>query len=329
MREGADIRGRAADIDDDRVLQPGQKCRAAHRIGRAGGKGQHRKGTHDIGCHERAVVLRDIEWAWDTGCRKRLAEGSDGAIRERQQARIHDGRTFASQEAMTADILRHDDRQAGAMLLQDFLGPQLHGIVDAAENAGHGRGLQPFRPDFTGDAYDGILIERRKLASVKFVATLDLVTVISDDLAQLIWPIDHRRQAGARRQAQADGCDLVHMPALDDSIGEMRGADHDGRNTGPVDAGGLDDLLQCFDHARSHILGGRGLDPGQNGLSLQDDSIRIGAADVNSNAIHVRLLFDQSVVLTRKRVRSSSLTAGFRRSSSSVTTGIAAISARV
>ncbi|MNS94438.1 hypothetical protein D3C72_1286560 [compost metagenome] len=60
---------------------------------------------------------------------------------------------------MPSDILGHNHRQAGAALLQDILRPHFHRIIDAAENAGDGRGLQALCADIGGDADNLVLIE--------------------------------------------------------------------------------------------------------------------------------------------------------------------------
>lgn len=60
---------------------------------------------------------------------------------------------------MPTDILGHDHRQAGATLLKDFLRPQFHRIIDAAENAGDGCGLQTLGANVGGNADNLILIE--------------------------------------------------------------------------------------------------------------------------------------------------------------------------
>ncbi|MNE44942.1 hypothetical protein D3C80_1392050 [compost metagenome] len=71
--------------------------------------------------------------------------------------------------------------------------------------------------------------------------------MVTNDFPEVIRPVDHRRQAGAGRQADPDGGDLVHMPPLDHRIGEMRGADHHGTDVCPVDARRLDHLFKGFD----------------------------------------------------------------------------------
>ena len=53
--------GSAAHVDDDAVLDAGEEGGAAHAVGGAGGDGEDGMAGGEIGVHEGAVVLAEVE----------------------------------------------------------------------------------------------------------------------------------------------------------------------------------------------------------------------------------------------------------------------------
>ncbi len=118
MRQRADIGGRAADVDDHRVLETGEEGRAAHRVGRTGGEGQHRVLLGEVGAHQRAVVLGDVERRRDAQVGDRLPESGDRLPRQWPQAGVEDRGILALEQPDAADVAGERDVRAGNLLLQ-------------------------------------------------------------------------------------------------------------------------------------------------------------------------------------------------------------------
>jgi hypothetical protein len=122
------------------------------------------------------------------------------------------------------------------------------------------------------------------------VTALDHEDLAADEGRQILGPVDEGRQRGAGRQADADRGDPREIASLDDRVGEVRGADHDGvgRRLGTVRATG-EQVAQRGDDAARHVgRGGRLHGPHDTG-AVQQDSVGISAADVYSDSPSGRL----------------------------------------
>ena len=109
-------------------------------------------------------------------------------------------------------------------------------------------------------------------------------------LAQVIGPIDHRRQADGRRQAQADASGRRQMPALDYGVGEMRRADHDAVDFRAINAGIFDHGPQRLGDAFRYVGGGRRFGRADDRGAIHQDSVGVRPADVYSDS-HVMFSF--------------------------------------
>src|SRR5690606_6607058 len=134
----ADVRRGAADIDDDCILYAREEGGAAHRVGRARGEGEDREFLGELGIHQGAVVLGEVEAAPDAGLGDRLADGLDHVLREVAQAGVHDRRVLAFEQADAADIARQRDVDAGQGFGEDFAGLLLELAGHGGEDGGDG-----------------------------------------------------------------------------------------------------------------------------------------------------------------------------------------------
>ena len=114
--------GRAADVDDDRLGDAGEERGAANRIGRPAGEGEHRKPLGIGGVHQRAVVLGQEKPPLDAAGVERGAKRVDDELGEIAQARVHDRRVLALEQADAADVARQRDMHAGQRLLENRAG---------------------------------------------------------------------------------------------------------------------------------------------------------------------------------------------------------------
>ena len=94
-------------------------------------------------------------------------------------------------------------------------------------------------------------VERRNHAAVEFMAAMGEIRVIADRAPQVFGPIDHRRQRGGRRQAEAHGGGRREIAALHHRIGEMGRADHDDVDRFRLHSGGREHGFERRHHART------------------------------------------------------------------------------
>ena len=122
----ADVRRGAADVDHDRLLDAREKRRAADRIGRPGREGQHREafgiGRRPSACRRSGVRKKG---ALTPHCGERLAERVDDELGEIAQARVHDRRVLALEQADAADLVRKRDMRRPAAPLRKSRPPCL------------------------------------------------------------------------------------------------------------------------------------------------------------------------------------------------------------
>ena len=115
----ADIGGRAADINDNRLLEVREERRTAHRIGRTGGDGQHREAFGKLGAHQRAVVLRQVKRGRDASPRERLTEGPHRLVSEVVQTGVEDRGVLALEQSDATDLARDGDLGIGMNFFDD------------------------------------------------------------------------------------------------------------------------------------------------------------------------------------------------------------------
>ena len=120
MAQLADIACCAADIHDQGVFEPGQMRRAAHRVGRTGGKAHHGEGDGRFSLHHRAVVLGEEQRGVDAAFGGRLAEGGHRFDGEVVQHRIEKRRVLALKQTDPSKIMRQGHGDVRADLLQDI-----------------------------------------------------------------------------------------------------------------------------------------------------------------------------------------------------------------
>jgi len=93
--------------------------RAAHRVGRTGGKAHHGEGDGRFSLHHRAVVLGEEQGSVDAALDGRLAEGGHRFDGEVVQHRIEERRVLALEQADPSKIMRQGHGDVRADLLQD------------------------------------------------------------------------------------------------------------------------------------------------------------------------------------------------------------------
>ena len=125
--EEAEVAGRAADVDHDRVLHAGQERGTADAVGRSRRARDDREPRRIVGRDQRAVVLAQVNRRRDAELRECLAQRAHDVARQPAQRRIDQRRVLAIDQPEPADLARQRDvgvgmdaRQHGRGLLLDI-----------------------------------------------------------------------------------------------------------------------------------------------------------------------------------------------------------------
>ena len=178
---------------------------------------------------------------------------------------------------------------AGQGPAKDFAGFGFAFRVHRAEHRGDRNRADSLGPDVRGDAEKFSFVERRNLAAVEFMAAVSEIGVAADRALKVVRPVDHRRQRGGRRQAEAHCGGRREVAPLHDRVGEVGRADHDDVDRLRLQTGRCEHGLERRDDARHHVRRRHGLDAGEDFRAVHDDCVGIGAADVDADPDHALL----------------------------------------
>ena len=193
-------------------------------------------------------------------------------------------------EAHGADLAGDGDVDVIAQYFSRyFRGTELIVIPYRGEHAGDGDGPHTLFLHLLAEVPAGILVQRRQLAAVELEASADDNGPFADGL-DVVGPVDHRKDAAGRRGSYPHEADLRQVLSLDYGVGALGCAQHRLADLLPVDAGLIQDLLNCPDNALVDITGRGVLHARHNIVILvYDNGIRVGAAYIYSKLVHYRI----------------------------------------
>ncbi len=148
--------------------------------------------------------------------------------RHREQRGVQQRHVLARQQADAAEFVRQRDGDARALLAQDLRCFQLEVGIKRREHARHADGRHAGRGDRLRRPAHADAVEGYERAPVDLVATANHVHRPAHHLAQIVGPVDERRQRRRRGQTDAHGCHAADVAPLHHRIREVRGADHHG-----------------------------------------------------------------------------------------------------
>ena len=299
LLQDADVCRRAADINHDGIAQATKESRAAHTVGRSRSEGEHRIFFGEVGVHQRAVVLADVERRRDLQFIQRRFEAIHRARRQLPQTGVHDGGVLPLQQADAPDLARQRDIGVGDDRAHYLCALLFKGGVDRREHRRDSDGVQTGIADLLGDFAHLVRLKIGDLAPIKLMAPMRQVRIAANHIAQVIGPIHHRRQADRRRQAQADAGGRRQVLALNHRVGEMRCANHHAVDRRPVDAGIFDHRAQGFGDALRYVGGGRRLRRTDDRRAIHQDGVGVRPADIYSDS---HIVFSSQISVDAKRV---------------------------
>ena len=234
----------------------------------------------------RAVVLGDEQRRIEAGIADRLLEGGDGVARQVGQRGVQQAGILALQQADAAEIGRAGDRGIGNDRGDQLGGAFLVAGVERREDRGDPDRAQPGRLHLLSRLGDGRLVERHEGPAVILVAAFDHPDAAAHQLGQILRPVAERRQRGRGWHAEPQRPHLGEMAALHDRIDEMRRADHHAVDALVLQRTGRTEVPERVQDTRGDVLAGRGLDGPHDLAVLDQNGVRVGAADIDADTSH-------------------------------------------
>ncbi len=222
------------------------------------------------------------------------AERGDDLARQRPQAGVHDRRVLALEQPDPPELVREAERRAGHLLREQLGGLALELGVDRREHGRDRDRAQLLGADVGGDPLQLGPVQRRDRAPVDLVPAVGDVPVPAERVAQVVGPVDHRRQRGRGRRGQPHARRRDQAPPLDDRVGEVRGADHHRGHARGVQA--RRQLAQRRADAAGDVGGCRRLDVGEHAPPVDDDRVGVGPAYVDADVHAVSCLLKSAGV---------------------------------
>lgn len=236
----ADVGRGAADVDDNAVLDAGQKGGAAYEVGRVAREGEHGKAFRKCGAHQRAVILGQEEPAGNAAGVQSLAKGVDNHAGQVSEAGVHDARVLSLQKPDPADIARQRDVGARRRFSEDLACLALIFAIDRAEDRADGDCANSLPRDVLADLAKLVRVDRGNLASVELVSAMGEIGMGADRFLKVERPIDHWRQGLGRRQPEPDRRSRGQIAPLHDGVREVSGSQRPQVDRLGIDAGLLD-----------------------------------------------------------------------------------------
>ncbi len=234
--------------------------------------------------HDGAVVLGQEEWRRDARRGERLLEGRHRPQAEGLQRGVEQRDVLALEKPDAAEGVRERHPRPRDHVADDVCRLLLaHGRQRREQGGDADRGDAGVA-DARGGLADRGAIEGHQLAPVIFVAARHHDRQRIDRVAQVVRPVHRRRQGAGRRQRDADRPDAFEPGALDHRVGEVRRADHHGVD--PRERDRRPEVADDGAHPRHHVGGGRRLDGAEDPGAVDQHGIRVGAADVDADALH-------------------------------------------
>jgi hypothetical protein len=247
----------------------------------------HWQAPRQLSPRDGAVVPRQVQRHVQAGLPQRPFEGRDRPCGKLLQRGVQRCCVLPSQQPDAAEFVRQGDPDARDLLAKDPLRLQLAGGNQWREDgANSDRGDACIR-DAPGGVPHRPEVHRHDRPAIALVAAADHVHLAAHRLGQIGRPVHERRQAGARRQPDAQHRDFLQASPLDHSVGELRGAD-DHRIRGQRLRRRLHQVRERRLDAGKHVLGGRRLHRCEYAGPLDQRGIRVGAADIDPDAAHAR-----------------------------------------
>ena len=132
------------------------------------------------------------------------------AQRQISQAGVHDGRILALQQANAPDFAGERHARTGDLIAHNFGGAHLEFGIHGREDGADGNGRDAQITDLGGDSADFLFIKWRYDAPIEFVAAMRQEIMVSDNLAQVIRPIDPWAEG---RPSPVSPCGCMLFPA--------------------------------------------------------------------------------------------------------------------
>src|SRR5262249_48875012 len=222
----ADVGGRTADVNHQRVRAPGEERGPADAVGGPAADGEYGVPQRVVEAHQGAVVLRE-EPRW-----LQLMHGERGPHRfghvagNPGQRPVEYGGVLPLQQPDRADLVAERDMDLAEFPLDDTGRQQFVPRRDRGEHAGDDDALGG-AADLAENPGDGVGVQGGQIPAVELDAAVHDRRPDRDGVGEVARPPEHRPDAVGGRASDSDHRDASQVPALQDRIGRVGGAQHD------------------------------------------------------------------------------------------------------
>ena len=309
----ADVGGRAADVDHERVGAAGEERRPADAVGRPAADGEHGVPQRMVEAHQGAVVLREEPGRLQVVRRERGPHRFGHVAGDPGQCPVEYGGVLPLQQADRADLVAERDVDLAEFALDDLGRQQFVARRDRGEHAGDDDALGG-AADLAEKPGDGVGVQGRHVPAVELDAAFDDRRPDRDGVGEVTWPPEHRPDAEGGRAANPDHRHPPQVPALQHRVGRVGRAQHDVADPPRVCPWRVQDGVDrpgdpAGDVGRAGHLG-LGDDPVGG---IHDHRVGVGAADVDAEAV-LRRGHGRAPPRAGNRIRSRTPAARPRRS---------------
>ena len=265
------VRRRPAHVEDDGVGEPSQQGSAPEAVRGARGEGEDGQRGRLLRAHHTAIVLAQKEGAGNGG-----PVGGDRARGERPEHRVQQGGVLPLENSKAPDTMRERDAEPGRDRTEPLRDTQLVVRVRAPKDRSDGGLRHARRREGCRDALDLATVEWPDRPPVVLTAATREEDRVRHRTAEIVGPVDHRRQRLGHRCPDTDrggGCEVT---PLDERVRERRRAD--------VDAGdgrGPPDLRERREKARLDVGRGRHLRRGDEQARAEPHGVGVRPTHVD------------------------------------------------
>ena len=214
---------------------------------------------------------------------QRLFKAGDRTQRQIAQTGIHDRCVLALQQPNPANRAGEGDIGIGNHFAHNRRSLLFKGCIDWRKDRGDGNCVEPLGLNLFGNPAHFHRIKGRDFAAIKLVTAVGQVVVAPDHFGQIIGPVHHWGETDGGRQAQANTGRWLQPSPFNHGVGKVGGADHHPIDLPDIQPRLVDQGAQRRGNAVADIGGGGGFCTGEHLRAIHNDSIRIGAADINAD----------------------------------------------
>jgi len=278
----SEVSGGAAHVRHQRVGDPGEERGAADAVGWAAPDREDRVTQGLIQAHQRAVVLREERHRPQAVGGERVPHRAGHIAGDPGQGAVEYRRVLPLDQPDRADLVAERGVHVAELALDHLGGQQFVTRRDRGEHAGD-RDAVGRIADLPEKPRDGVGVERGEILAVELDPAVHDRRADGDRADEVRRPPEHGPDAVGGGPADPEHRHPPQVPALQDGVGGVGGAEHDVADPAGVGAGCLEHGADRRHDPAGDVGGTRHLGLGDHPVGgVHDHGVGVGAADVDA-----------------------------------------------